>query len=1124
MATLTASGGINYKWNTGATVPQIHVSPIEGQTYSVESTSKNGCLVAIDSVTLHKIQTLPVAISGDQLLCDGDTSILSVDQSLNNVYWNTGDYSNAITINPDQTTIYNVIAIDSITGCVGTDSAIVTVNHGANGNGALCYYYINTCNPYYYIVVQGNNSNSITWSDGQIGDEITTTSATAISSVTYSNNNGCSDYTEQVSIDTSINAQSVIFVGDTLVCQGATVRVLTGTNGFPITGYLWSTGSTNYYTDVTVLGDTTISAIVYLDSCFKTGSFTIHTLKDTIAPIWAPDSLCINNTGTNLYTIQGGQSYLWSSGSTSFYSPLYGSQVANQTYNLTITYKGGCTRKGSKTVHFFQPETFNIIGDSIVCPGDTIELIADNPNFNYTWYSSNGTHYQNDTLLVHPETTESFSIYAGYANPTKTCMLNKNFTVSINQNHDIKINGSDIACNGDSIIFTSSDSQYDLLWQDGSTNDTLIVFPNNNDIISLQGTSACGTVSYDSILVNVVSGSLSLNYDITICQTNQPIIISTMHQGNYLWYNGSNDSSISLLASTDTTIFVDITLPSGCNIREYHNIHFFQESILSYPSTVAICEGASTTLRVLGSNNIIWSNGFTSPVILVSPLSSTWYSFTSTSLNGCIRHDSIYVQVLSKPNLTLTGQNFCCSGSYVNFYSNISPTLANQTYSYLWSNGITTRDCITQISTPQNISLTVTSSNGCSSTATKFIQTDYYPVAISGATKICKYSSTTLSINPLDYPSGSLFSWNTGDSTSSITVSPTSTHSYTVFIKLANACVISKSIIVEVSTTPQIYASSNSPCIGDTVIIKSTNPYNTYNWSNSSTDATISTSSSGTYSLICTNDIGCTDTSNVINILFNQPTPIIASLTMDSICYGTNSILNLSGAGLFVISPTIYSTQVNNQQFILNPESTTQYHIQAITQTSCNSSIDIPLYVHPLPIVNAGSDTTVLTGSSIILGGSPSANGIGPFSYLWQPGYILNDSTISNPVALPNTNTSLVLFVTDFHGCNNNDTIHLQVTNSTGISQLNESGEIKYYPNPTKGIISIEGFSLKHEAFQLVVYNSLGQHIYSNNIKDEDISNGAYSFDLSSFKDGFYTLQLKSQSSLHHFKIIKSNN
>ena len=71
----------------------------------------------------------PYSLVSDGFICIGDTAQLSISSSVNpiNIFWsNTGQTSQTISVNPTQTTTYNILGSDSI-GCADTTSITLTV-------------------------------------------------------------------------------------------------------------------------------------------------------------------------------------------------------------------------------------------------------------------------------------------------------------------------------------------------------------------------------------------------------------------------------------------------------------------------------------------------------------------------------------------------------------------------------------------------------------------------------------------------------------------------------------------------------------------------------------------------------------------------------------------------------------------------------------------------------------------------------------------------------------------------------------------------------------------------------------------------------------------------------------
>ncbi|HEX2898339.1 MAG TPA: PKD domain-containing protein, partial [Bacteroidia bacterium] len=106
----------------------------------------------------------------------------------------------------------------------------------------------------------------------------------------------------------------------------------------------------------------------------------------------------------------------------------------------------------------------------------------------------------------------------------------------------------------------------------------------------------------------------------------------------------------------------------------------------------------------------------------------------------------------------------------------------------------------------------------------------------------------------------------------------------------------------------------------------------------------------------------------------------------------------------------------------VNPTQTGMYFVQVTDANGCTSNVDSVLVtVNPKPTVNAGPDLMLcgLNAPCEVL--MPSVNGQGPFSFEWFPATGLNDSSLFNPCARPDTTTIYVLVATEIStGCASN--------------------------------------------------------------------------------------------------------
>lgn len=78
--------------------------------------------------------------------------------------------------------------------------------------------------------------------------------------------------------------------------------------------------------------------------------------------------------------------------------------------------------------------------------------------------------------------------------------------------------------------------------------------------------------------------------------------------------------------------------------------------------------------------------------------------------------------------------------------------------------------------------------------------------------------------------------------------------------------------------------------------------------------------------------------------------------------------------------------------------------------------VGISSFAQPVA-ADAGPDKKICKGSSVGIGGSPTASlGTSPYTYSWSPAFFLSNTTIANPVANPTVTTTYYVLVTDATG------------------------------------------------------------------------------------------------------------
>ncbi|MEA3447847.1 MAG: PKD domain-containing protein, partial [Bacteroidota bacterium] len=99
-----------------------------------------------------------------------------------------------------------------------------------------------------------------------------------------------------------------------------------------------------------------------------------------------------------------------------------------------------------------------------------------------------------------------------------------------------------------------------------------------------------------------------------------------------------------------------------------------------------------------------------------------------------------------------------------------------------------------------------------------------------------------------------------------------------------------------------------------------------------------------------------------------------------------------------------------------------------VTNAQCSESIEQTISIHPLPVADAGVDTTICANTSVQIGSDP----VSGYDYQWwDPDNSLDDTSIANPTASPTASvTTYHLLVIDSNGCQNRDSVTVVMMNS----------------------------------------------------------------------------------------------
>lgn len=445
-----------------------------------------------------------------------------------------------------------------------------------------------------------------------------------------------------------------------------------------------------------------------------------------------------------------------------------------------------------------------------------------------------------------------------------------------------------------------------------------------------------------------------------------------------------------------------------------------------YPWNLCPGENIELTSTVSGGTppyTYLWSDGAITPNTTIIPPYVGQVYVMVTDATGCVEFGQIHIKAsVWTVQFIYVGQSVCPGDSMqVHAY----PDFPAGT-SFLWSTGETTSSIF--ITTSATYSLTATAPGGaCSSSVTEFIGMNFFPVPspdISGPSVLCIGQNATLSVqeNPDD-----IFSWSTGESTSSILISDPGMYSVTV--TNWQGCVGTDAIeILEGSTPPNISAPSVL-CNGQsgTVSVTNAGSYNTFLWNTGATSSGITINTAGTYTVTVTATGGCTATGSVTVAAGNSNITINGSVMSQTSCTIPNGNINIT-----VTPPGSYSFLWSNGASTedLNNLAAGNYTVTVTDLGGCTSTSTFTVasnLIIPTTSTNVTGTTCHLNNGAVDLSVIPS----GTYSFLWSNGAITED--VSNILA-----GTYAVTVTSSGGCTATTTVSVPnnntVINVTGIT------------------------------------------------------------------------------------------
>lgn len=560
----------------------------------------------------------------------------------------------------------------------------------------------------------------------------------------------------------------------------------------------------------------TIYYILVHGSGAASGAFTLNMSETGIFPPSITQfgfSYC--GTGSSTLVASGYPTYNWSPPTglnTTTGSTVIASPTVTTTYTVTVTdVPTGCPAYNSATVTVYPvPVVTSFAGTPSICVGGSTTLTAGGAS-TYSWMPGSLT---GAVVSVSPIVTTTYTVTG---TSTDGCTNTSTVTVTVNPLPTITASSTATgACLGSFVTLTATGaSTYN--WMPVNLNGSSVnVTPSVLTTYTVTGIDVNGCVGTATISMPVfplptITASASPD---TVCTGNTDTL--TAFGGvTYVWSNGPTTVSQVVAPSTLTTYTVTGTDANGCiNTGTVTVFALLSGPITASADYPSVCLGSTDVLHAIGSTTYNWMPGnLTGSLVTVSPIANTTYTVTGTSSNGCIKVDSITINVNPLPIVSATASifSFCSGGSSV-----LTATGAS---TYSWMPGNSSGNPVT-VSPASSTTYTVTGTdgNGCQNTASVTLTISPAPTVTATASPmvVCLGNSTTITAT-----GAPTYLWMPGSLTgSSITVSPTTATTYTVTGTSANGCTDSYMINIAVVTPANliVYSSQTSVCSNDAVV------------------------------------------------------------------------------------------------------------------------------------------------------------------------------------------------------------------------------------------------------------------------------------------------------------------
>ncbi|MEX1002798.1 MAG: T9SS type A sorting domain-containing protein [Crocinitomicaceae bacterium] len=566
--------------------------------------------------------------------------------------------------------------------------------------------------------------------------------------------------------------------------------------------------------------------------------------------------------------------------------------------------------------------------------------------------------------------------------------------------------------------------------------------------IFVTGKSHGGTSNQDYSTIKYCQLTTVASPDTALC-VGQSVDLTATGGINITWAVVSGDigslsctSCATTTASPSTTTVYTVSSESASGCVDYDTVTVTINAIPNptiYNDTpLDFCDGDSVTLYTDSYADYLWST--TSIDSFTTVYSGGSYTVTITDSNGCQNSANASVTVYTLPTVDAGTDESVCPGESIQLNATGADTYQWDVDPTLSQLNISNPTASPTVQTTYYV--TGTDLNGCKDADSVTVSIYTSPVVNAGLDQqICSGDTTQLNA------SGAItYIWDNSPTLSNLTIEdplafPTSQTTYTVTGTDGNGCTDSDNVTISTYSLPGVDAGSpTSHCLGDSTQLFASGAIS-YQWTTDPTlsnetisNPWVSNTSTNEYFVEGTDVNGCSNIDSVTITV--DPLPNVSAGADFSICDGDSTQLNATGADTYQWDshPTFLSTTSTSSPWV-KPIVVTTYIVEGtITATGCQNEANVTVSLYALPVIDAGSDTSMCINDSLQLMAT------GGVTYIWINHPSLSSNIVPDPWSYATSDITYYVDAYDANGCFGEDSVHLVVNPLPSAPVITENG------------------------------------------------------------------------------------